>query len=185
MFILRSENGFSLSEQAALGMVAELMPPRIVENGAEIEAGTDFTYSDAFEDLGDGLFRVSRKVANQSGKRRRIQIIAQAHTMFAPQSYMMPCIMYNGNEWGSRNSPKGLERNGEPWVFAYDRMGIPSCTLTEKQEIGFAMFASNCDRDSLRSSASLIRQGCEFLHRILTMKEMNPPLDKEDRSWIV
>ena len=44
---------------------------------------------------------------------------------------MIPCVVYNGNEWGDGQEPKGTEKNGEPWVFPSDRVGLPGCAVLE------------------------------------------------------
>ncbi len=148
--------------------VAQLLPPVIEENGAESPAeAAGFVCTDCMVDRGLGLYQVRRTLANESGKIRVFKLINEAKTLFTPDQYLIPCVMYNGNHWGEGNSPKGLTYDGQPWVFAYDRIGIPSCTLTENLDYGFALFASDEDENSLRTSASLIKQddGC-FIHRI-------------------
>ena len=152
MYLCKTCEGWSLLAAPARHVIARLLAPVIVEDGEERVPGDDYLWRDTFKELGNGLFQVKRKIANRSGIRRRVQIITQVCTCFQPVDFMIPCVMYNGNEWGGRNSPKGLEKDGQPWVFAYDRTGIPSCTLTENADFGFALFASNRDRDSLRSA---------------------------------
>ncbi len=163
MFI--TKNGVSMDDS---GSVAFLHVPLIEENGMLTpaqEAG--FTFTDRTEEMGGGLIRLHRKIINVSGSKRVFKLVTQVETAFQPADYLMPCIMYNGNQWGDGNSPKGLMKDGQPWIFAYDRMGIPSCTLTENAEVGFALFASDIDRDSLRTSASLVKQkDGTFMHRI-------------------
>ena len=166
MYLCKTPEGWSLLAVPERQVIAELLPPVIVEDGTERAIPADFSWRDRLESLGDGLFRVTRKIANLSGARHSIQIINQAKTCFQPMDYIIPCVMYNGNEWGGRNSPKGLTKDGQPWVFSYDRTGIPSCTLTENAAFGFALFASAQDRDSLRTSCSILREGTEFIHRI-------------------
>lgn len=166
MYLCKTATGYVLAAQAQGTAIAELLPPVIVEDGAEHAPGTDFSFRDRVEELGGGLFRVTRKVANLSGQRRRLQLITQVRTCFRPVDYIIPCVMYNGNEWGGRNSPKGLTKDGQPWVFAYDRTGIPACTLTENAAFGFALFASAQDRDSLRTGCSIVAEEGEYLHRI-------------------
>ncbi len=167
MFINKQDQEFTAAPQRAQA-VAQLLPPIIEENGAEYSAAeAGFAHSDRFTDQGQGLVRVRRVLTNASGRTRVVKLITEARTFFFPGQYLMPCVMYNGNTWGDGNSPKGLAYQGQPWVFAYDRMGIPSCTLTENEEVGFALFASAEDADSLRTSASLIRQADgNYLHRI-------------------
>ena len=166
MYLCKTETGYALSQTQCGRVIAQLLPPVIVEDGCEVAPDADFAWSDRAEDLGGGLFRVTRKVVNVSGRPRRLQLIVQACTCFAPEDYIIPCVMYNGNEWGGRNSPKGLTKDGRPWVFAYDRTGIPSCTLTERADCGFALFASARDKDSLRTGCSILREGGEYVHRI-------------------
>lgn len=48
-------------------------------------------------------------------------------------------MIYGDNKFGSQVSPSGLERDGEPWVFGYDRATIPSCTLSETKDELFAI----------------------------------------------
>lgn len=166
MYLCRADGAYVLCHQAQGRPIAELLPPVIVENGAEASAAGAFSWKDRAECLGNGLFRITHKIANLSPRRRRIQFVTQARTMFAPQRYIIPCVMYNGNAWGGRNSPKGLTKDGQPWVFAYDRTGIPSCTLTENAEVGFALFASAQNRESLRTGCSIVAADGEYLHRI-------------------
>ena len=58
---------------------------------------------------------------------------------FAPAKYLIPCVNYNGNPDCKPNTPMGLSRDGEAWTFAYDRTGIPACTLTEDRHFGAAL----------------------------------------------
>lgn len=117
--------------------------------------------------VGDGLFRLDAEVRNESERTRKIKLILEAETTFRPDHYLIPCILYNGNDYGNLDSPRGLLRDGEPWVFAYDREGIPSCTVTEDASHVFALFASDESPDTLRSSCSLIRNADgTYRHRI-------------------
>ena len=118
--------------------------------------------------LGGGKFRVTRNVKNTSDQSVSFQDILSVRDEFASKKYLFPCILYNGNEHGSSNTPKGLEIDGQPWEFAYDRTGIPSCTLTENSEVGVALFSSCEDAASLESSCSLVRNSDgTHTHRII------------------
>ena len=119
------------------------------------------------EKIGNGLLRLHAEVRNVSNRTRKIKLILEAETLFRPDHYLIPCILYNGNDYGNLDSPRGLLRDGTPWVFAYDREGIPSCTITEDASHVFAMFASDESPETLRSSCSLIRNGDgTYRHRI-------------------
>lgn len=168
MELYGKDGAYCWSRERSRDAIASLAP-MLVEEYDELHTAHDagFLSRDHIDDLGNGLFRVCRRVTNQSGRTRRVKLVAQLETRFKPQDYLMPCILYNGNQWGSGNSPKGLTYDGKPWIFAYDRMGIPSCTLTENRDVGLALFASDQDKESLRTSASLVRQeDGTFLHRI-------------------
>ena len=86
----------------------------LVQENDELYTAQDAGFSswDRIDDLGDGLFRVCRKVTHQCGRTRRVKFVAQLQTRFKPQDYLVPCILYNGNKWGNGNSPKGLVYDG-------------------------------------------------------------------------
>lgn len=128
-------------------------------NGLRIELNT--------KDMGNGLFRLGAELRNESSRNRKVKLILEAETGFRPDHYLIPCILYNGNDYGNLDSPRGLLRDGEPWIFAYDREGIPSCTVTEDENHVFAMFASDESAAALRSSCSLIKnENGTYRHRI-------------------
>lgn len=117
--------------------------------------------------VSDGLFEIGAKAVNKSGKPQKFKLVIEAETDFKPSRYLIPCVMYNGNEYGRKGSPKGLELDGKPWIFSYDRSGIPSCTVTENADRVFALFASQKNPQSLRSAASLEKMADgRFVHKI-------------------
>lgn len=168
MYLHRRENIWLLTTDAAPGAVAQLLAPIVEEDDKRIPAkAIGFTWQDCAADLGNGLFQITRSVTNETNESRTVKLITAVETFFHAEKYTMPCIMYDGNQWGDGNSPKGLTHEGKPWVFAYDRMGIPSCTVTENADIGLALFASDVDAASLRTAASLIaKDGGGFIHEI-------------------
>ena len=129
---------------------------------AEVLRGADIE-TDDFK-----LFRRIVKVTNPSNETRTIQIAVCAATDFQPTNWVIPGVIYGDNAFGNQVSPSGLERDGEPWVFGYDREPIPACTMSESKDSLFAMFASDRDAASLVSSCSLRRlEDGRFEHRIL------------------
>ena len=107
------------------------------------------------------------KVTNLSNETRVFQAVVRAASDFKPTNWVIPGVIYGDNSFGNQVSPSGLERDGEPWVFGYDRVSIPSCTLSETKDALFAVFASDRDRASLESSCSLKRLADgRFEHRI-------------------
>lgn len=82
----------------------------------------------------------------------KLALCAEPH--IKATQYLFPGINYNGNPYGE-NMPQGWEKDGEPWVFSYDRGSIPSCTVTENASQVFALFTSDATQASLVSSSSL------------------------------
>ena len=82
-----------------------------------------------------------------------------------PDFYMMPCVNYNGNEWGTCQEPKGMEQNGEPWIFPADRIAIPSCTIAEFDKATSVIFSDNKGM-SVNSSASIFCREGKTVQRI-------------------
>lgn len=159
---------------------AILSPAIIEENGKEYiahiidEKNGVITYNldgygitDTLIPSDNGITTVERKITNLSEGKKTFKSIIEMTTLFVPEQYVIPCLIYNGNRIGKANTPRGLCYEGNPWVFAYDRMGIPSCTVTENEESGFALFASAKDAVSLESACSLIKnENGTFTHRI-------------------
>ncbi len=139
--------------------VCVLMPAKFEIGGKEIPADDvkEFTVTDTYRNIGDGLIKVFRNIENVGDCNVKFRDIFEVKTCFVPTRYLIPCVNYNGNEGCRENTPTGLTRDGKPWIFAYDRMGIPSSTLCENKKFGTALFASDCDENSLRSACSLIK----------------------------
>jgi len=157
--------------------LAELLAPKIeLEGGTVITASKDgdgyscgeLYVTDSVKCVKDGLFEIKRTIKNNGAFNETFKDILTVNTLFEGQKYLIPCILYNGNEHGSSNTPKSLKINGEPWIFAYDRLGIPSCTVTENKDAGLALFAGAESEASLVSSCSLtkLENGC-YEHRII------------------
>lgn len=130
----------------------------------------------------DGQFRVAMryKIVNDNcvqlvhywknigGRAVDFQPEIRVKAVFPYTHYLIPGVSYNGNGWGNGKEPKGLEREGQPWVFDYRRTTLPGCTISEDTEHYIALMASDKDRDSLLCSCSMTadRDGC-MIHRLL------------------
>ena len=170
MFSVQYTNGsFALLEGAS--EVLTLCPAKIEFNGKEVSGDAEYdlaggvirtkvaslTVTDTYTDCKDGLFKVVRMIENGGTNSLTFRDIFEIKTAFTPARYLIPCVNYNGNDGCRENTPMGLSRDDENWIFAYDRVGIPSCTLCENSAYGTAIFASDCDEDSLRSACSLVQ----------------------------
>ena len=165
------------------GREAGYISPPIVEiNGRELyleeksreEDGRCITYEgggflcrDIILDIGGGVRKLLREVQNVDRGSITFKLITELVTSYVPTKYNIPCVNYSGNSISKGGEPKGLEADGEPWIFAYDRVGIPSCTECECEDIVTSLFASDTDEASLRTACSLQRrEGGVLAHRI-------------------
>ena len=150
--------------------IAGLYPPLITEEsgmeaGLSLEGpafyqGMGYEVKEQITDRGMGLISITRTLINRNTDVRRVKLILAVRTLFTPDRYLIPCVNYNGNQWGEGKEPKGmLADNGEPWIFSYDRTGIPSCSLTENEEIALSVFTSAGRRESLCSAVSIVPDG--------------------------
>lgn len=167
MYIIYKEGIFALSQERE-GAVVHLEPPVYVEDGIEhvlsLREKSDGGF--LFEADGmeaevqvikqkDSLFYIRNVWKNNSHSVRKIQTIFRTETCFPVEKYLIPCVNVNGNEFGNGKEPKGLARDGKKWIFGYDRVSIPACTLTENQDFAVALFASAEEEQSLVSSCSI------------------------------
>ena len=155
---------------------AALLPPTVrFRDGRELTASPEgdgwragaLYIRDDVKYIGEGKYKITREIKNTSLSPVEYADILSVRDTRPSERYLIPCILYNGNEHGSSNTPKSLTVDGEAWEFAYDRTGIPSCTLTEADGWGVALFASSEDSASLVSSCSLIPEEDGYIHRII------------------
>ncbi|WP_294482640.1 hypothetical protein [uncultured Victivallis sp.] len=122
---------------------------------------------DQITPMGDGLFAIDREVVNNSPVTRTGKLILEARECFIPVRTSIPCVSYDGNHMSREHEPHGYDLDGEPWIFSYDRMSIPACTIAENRCVAAALFASDRDPESLRSSCSFIAEkDGGYRHRI-------------------
>lgn len=147
-----------MKQNRSLREAFEVLPPRLIENGVERPAGPEDEVTLREECPMEGIFAFTRTWKNKANRERKIQTVFEIRTLYPVEHYVIPCVLYNGNPWGKGLEPKGLTHQGKPWVFSYDRESIPSCTLTENDEIYTALFASPADPISITSSCSLEKE---------------------------
>lgn len=130
--------------------------------------------------LGGGAYSVTRILVNKGTDTLRFNDVLKVRDLFDATHYTIPCVNYNGNDFdggatiadgvklGKVKVPTGLSCEGSPWVFSYQRTGVPSCTLTENASTGLALFAANDSEASLVSSCSLEQEpDGRFVHVIV------------------
>ena len=146
------------------------------------------------EYLGDGEYSVTRTVANRGPGPVAFQDELRVRDVFAADRYLVPCVSYNGNEFsagtnyydgklmGDVKVQRGISCEGKPWVFSYERTGVPSCTLTENAETGLAVFAANDTKDSLVSSCSLERGEDGRYEHVIVRPVVEAPYTYENKG---
>ena len=165
-------DGFAESRDAAL---AELVPWAAPDASLVLE-------SEKAEYLGDGAYSVVRTVRNAGTRPVAFNDELRVRDLFAADRYLIPCVNYNGNEFGSLRTPKGLSEGGEPWTFSYQRTGVPSCTLTESAETGLAVFAANDTKSSLVSSCSLQKGADGLFEHVVVRPVVEAPVTYESKG---
>ena len=118
----------------------------------------------------DILFSEEREVVNpcitrhrltyrNRGERAEIIPVFETVTEGTPDFFMIPCVNYNGNQWGTRREPHDMEWEGKPWITSSDRVGIPGCTVAELGKLCVGLFAGSKHPSSDASASVYVREG--------------------------
>ena len=132
------------------------------------------------------VWRVSVTARNDAATNVTFKLVLVAEPGFPATRYLIPGVNYNGNGfvkklWNSLDIPTGWEKDGEPWVFAYDRCSIPSCTVSENEHEVFALFASTTDAASHVSSCSLVRNADGSFRHLIYWPVTEAPVSYTDK----
>ena len=119
---------------------------------------SDILFSETCEQVNDCITRHKLTYKN-TGEKVEIIPVFETVTEGEPDFYMIPCCAYQGNEWGTCREPKGMERDGKPWIFSSDRVAVPGCSIVEMQESCHALFADHTAPSSDASSTVYVREG--------------------------
>ena len=119
---------------------------------------SDILFSETCEQVNDWITRYKLTYKN-TGEKAEIIPVFETVTEGEPDFYMIPCCAYQGNEWGTCREPKGMERDGKPWIFSSDRVAVPGCSIVEMQESCHALFADHTAPSSDASSTVYVREG--------------------------
>ena len=158
-------------------MTYTILPPRCHRDGEEYMLeplgdnryqGGGFQVTLQAEPVKEGCVKLTHTWVNTGSRTERFQPELRIRGEFACTHYVIPGVSYDGNHWGNGLEPKGLERDGAPWVFDYRRTTIPGCTISEDAEQYLALFASDEDPMSLTCSCSMVPQeDGKMVHRLL------------------
>ena len=115
-------------------MTYTILPPRCHRDGEEYMLeplgdnryqGGGFQVTLQAEPVKEGCVKLTHTWVNTGFRTERFQPELQIRGEFACTHYVIPGVSYDGNHWGNGLEPKGLERDGAPWVFDYRRTTIP------------------------------------------------------------
>ena len=140
-------------------------------------------------------WQVDVKVKNTTAEPVTIKVKLSAEPRFKATHYLFPGINYNGNDFGEHLSsereysnskasipfPTGLGYEGEPWIFAYDRGSIPSCTISENKDKVFALFVSDKTPQSYESASSMERLDNGSMRHIIYWPSTEAPYTYSDK----
>ena len=140
-------------------------------------------------------WEIAVNVKNTTNEPVTLKVKLVAEPDLKADSYLFPGINYNGNAYGANLDlpqsygdskgfipfPQGWEYNGEPWIFAYDRGSIPSCTISENESNVFALYASDKDAASYESSCSMERKEDGSFRHVIYWPVIEAPLCYSDK----
>jgi hypothetical protein len=172
---LQTDNGREIFKLVDMQLDEERQELLAVYHSAE------WTMTDQLKMLENGRYEIVRSWSYQGQASKEAIFMLEVSALFQPGFYMIPCVSYNGNCWGSGDEPKELAKDGSPWIFAYDRSGIPSATISENNAYSVALLVSDRDEQSLRSACSLIQQENTMLH-CLYWPEQEAPYSYVERD---
>lgn len=112
------------------------------------------------------LFEWRRSWRNTSAQPAAGDFLAEAETGYAPEFTLLPAVSHDGNKERSGAAPKGLEANGEPFVFSGYRTSVPGGTYSEGAGWSVFLFASGT-HPSMDCGCSLARAGDRMAHRLV------------------
>ncbi len=104
------------------------------------------------------VYRVTDTYKN-IGEKGDFIFVLEVNAGYAPDFTLVPAVSYDGNRFGESGEPKGLTKDGEPWIFGYTRTALPSATVTEGIidgcRMSTAVMASAENKESLISGGSI------------------------------
>ena len=130
------------------------------------------TAEDVITEISEGVFRWDRNFYLSNKDICYDTFSMEAETLFHADFYCIPGVNYNGNPWGNGKEPRGLSKNGEPYVYASHRSTIPGCTFSESGEISVGMFG--IPNSLLSFSCSLREKEGRLIHGLYFPERETP-----------
>ncbi len=106
-----------------------------------MEPSEDFHCTDTFTEKEEGVFEWKRTILLNENVAQDYQNLQMNIKILHPVDfYMIPCVNYNGNNWGDGKEPKGLELEKRPWKFGYHRSSIPAGMYCQNSELAIGVW---------------------------------------------
>lgn len=130
--------------------------------------------TDAFEPIGEGAFRWTRRCALPAD--RMAMTVRSAGKC---RYWQVPAVNYNGNGWGKGAQYTGWSREGQPWCYAWHRTAIPACTYAESEDWCVSLFGE--EKGGMSGS---IRMEEDCAVQSLLWPEQETPKVLFKRAWV-
>lgn len=123
---------------------------------------------------GPGVFAITRRFTlDPAATAQAIRLTLDVVAEYRATSTLIPAVSYDGNHWGGGDEPKGYERDGVPWSFAFHRVAIAGATYSAGPHWSLALFgetpAAPCG-----CACSLIPAEDRTTHRLIWPEEERP-----------
>jgi len=132
------------------------------------------TAHDEIATRGPGVFAWTRRFrlrADTAAQPVRLKLVLVGD--FRATSTMIPAVSYDGNHWGGGQEPKGYERDGVPWSFAFHRVAIAGATYSEGPRWSLGLFGDT-PAAACGLACSLIPGPDHTTHRLIWPEEEQP-----------
>lgn len=108
MYIIKNEEGYTLSEKRTESAYCKVLAPAIVVDGAlkrakltasneHVQTGSieRLTIKDEIRNNGNGIFKVVRSIKNENSFCVRFKSVFEADTIFKPEHFVFPGFHYD------------------------------------------------------------------------------------------
>lgn len=131
-------------------------------------------WSDRYEQVpNESAWIITRKCDNPVKA-----MIIEMQSSGTPDFWLVPGVNYNGNGWGSGAQYSGYSCEDSPWVYAWHRVAIPSCTYIENNGYAISLFGL----EEGHSSCSIYEKN-GTLHQQIIWPEIEAPKSLSKRFW--
>jgi hypothetical protein len=133
------------------------------------------TATDQIREIGPGVFEWKRMFRLPETLPANPRLTMAFVANWSPAHWMIPAVSYDGNPWGRGKEPKGMERDGQAWTFAYHRVAVPGATYSEGHAWSICLFGKAGAGRAL-FSCSISTVGQQTRHQLVWPEEETPQM---------